>query len=415
MDMPPDENQDSPRPAEDALEPQPSEAAPETPATPETPEAPAPEEGHQSRSEEAFAEFRRSLREEESQEKPGLGPRLRRLLTGIFRPRRKQAEEPSEAQSRLDELGLPESPAAVEATAAPKVAQEIPEAKPETPTEGAAAEFRSMVRNKLSDAFLTKEDLEPVSPPPDAFAGQSGMQPIAPAAEPTVPEEGQAPGVPGRSILAGLRQEAEEVAEEPAGIREAALEDYVTAPAEAEEESTPSLPRRLRVAWRDMRPLDRRLLIGALIIVGLAVVSGSGFLVVKSIPTPTPAATATPSVLPIPISISLPGGLVFPLGVGKVQNGVWDPTGPQWLQGTEVCRWVSLPWSVQMEAVLRSLKANDEIKLSMSNYDSVIYKVESIQQVPSSDVGKLAPSTPSLLLILSKPDSSSRWVVTAKP
>ncbi|HEX8991571.1 MAG TPA: hypothetical protein VF784_07810 [Anaerolineales bacterium] len=412
MDMLPDENQDLPQPANDSPEPQPS-GAPESPATPETQ---APPEGPRASSEDAFAEFRRELREEETQEQKGFGPGLRRLLTRVFRRKKKPVEE-AEVPSRLDQLISSQAAEAAEAAAAPQGAQGVPEAKPEEARpESAAAEFRTMVRTKLTDAFLTKEELEPTSPPPETHFEQPGTQPIAPAAEPTVPEEAEAPGAPGRSILSTLHTDQEqEVVEEPSTIREAALEDYVTAPAEGEEEAAPSLVRSVRRSWRDMRPIDRRLLVGALIIVGLAVVSGSGFLVVKSIPTPTPAPTATASILPIPISISLPGGWVFPLGVGAVQNGVWDPTGPQWLQGTEVCRWVSLPWTVQLEAVLRTLKSSDEIKLSMSNYDSVTYKVESIQQVPSGDVGKLAPSTPSLLVILSKQNSSTRWVVIAKP
>ncbi len=411
MDMLPDENQDLPQPANDSSESQPSEA-PETPTTPETQAPPEPAGGP----EDAFAEFRRELREEESQEKTGVGPGVRRLLSRVFKRKKKPVEE-AEAPSRLDELIIPEKPAAMEAAVAPEVAQEAPEAGPEEARpEGAAAEFRSMVRTKLSDSFLTKEELEPTSPPPEDLFEQPGMRPIAPVPEPTELEEGQVPGGPGRSILSTLREgQEEQTVEEPSTIREAALEDYVTAPAEGEEEAAPSVVRSMRRSWRDMRPMDRRLLVGALIIVGLAVLSGSGFLVVKSIPTPTVAPTATASFIPIPISISLPGGWVFPLGIGYVQNGVWDPTTPQWLQGTEVTRWVSLPWTVQLEAVLRTLKASDEIKLSMSNYDSLIYKVESIQQVPSTDIEKIAPSTPSLLVILSKQDSGTRWVVVAKP
>jgi hypothetical protein len=222
-----------------------------------------------------------------------------------------------------------------------------------------------------------------------------------------------------RSILTSLRQENEEEQEEPANdtanIREAALEDYVSEPEEPEPERGTPVVRNLRRSWRYMRPFERRLLIGALAIVGLAALAGSGFLVISSIPTPTPVVTPTTSTLPFPISVSLPGGWIFPLRTGFVQNGKWDPKGPEWLSGTEVCRWVSLPSTVQLEAVLRTMKADDAIQLSMSNYDSIIYKVQSIEQVPSSEIAKLATDSPCLLLILSKQDSDSRWVVTAKP
>ena len=395
MDMLPDENQDLPEPANDSSESQPSEA-PETPSTPE--EAQAPTEPTDGGPKDAFAEFRRELREEETQEKTGFGPGLRRLLSRVFKGKKKPVEE-TEAPSRLDELLIPDKPPAMQATVAPQVAPEAPEATlEEAPSETPSAEFRTMVRSKLSDSFLTKEELEPTSPSPETLYEQPGMRPIAPAGEPTGSEEGQAPGAAGRSILSTLHEAPEEEAvEEPSTIREAALEDYVTEPAEGEGEAAPSVVRSMRRSWRDMRPIDRRLLISALVIIGLAVLSGSGYLIVISAPTPQPSPTPTASFTPIPISISLPGGWVFPLGTGSVINGVWNPTTPQWLQGTEVCRWVSLPWTVQLEAVLRTLIASDEIKLSMSNYDSVTFKVESIQQVPSSDVGKLAPSTPSLL------------------
>jgi hypothetical protein len=56
--------------------------------------------------------------------------------------------------------------------------------------------------------------------------------------------------------------------------------------------------------------------------------------------------------LPYPSSVSLPGGWSFQLGRGTLQNGKWDPQGAEWLEGTEVCRWIALPWSRQLEAVV---------------------------------------------------------------
>ncbi len=408
MDMLPEDNKETSQPANDSPQPQPN-AAPEAPSSPE-PEA-TPEPKHV-RSEEAFAEFRRELREEDQVEKKGFRAGFGRLMQRLFRRKKAVQEEPEEAPSRLDELIIPEASTAVAEAAPMEAAQAAaPEAAPAQPAEGAAAEFRSMVHDRLTGAFTEQIEVEPASPPPEVLHDQAGLQPISPAAE---PEEIEQPAAPGHSILSALRHEGEAVEEEPASMREAALEDYVVAP--AEEETGLSTVTRMRRSWRDMRPIDRRLLVVALVIVGLAVLTGSGFVVLNSIPTPTPAPTATASILPIPVSISLPGGLVFPLAVGIVgPDGKWNPTGPEWLRDTEICRWVALPYSVQLEAVLRTLKANDEIKLSMSNYDSVSYKVESIQQVPVADIPKLAPSTPSLLVILSKQDSDSRWVVTAKP
>ena len=133
--------------------------------------------------------------------------------------------------------------------------------------------------------------------------------------------------------------------------------------------------------------------------------------------TPRPSAMPTPRE-PFPVSLSLPGGWVFPLRIGRVgQDGVWNPTGPEWLVDTKVCRWVSLPYTVQLEAVLRMLKADDQIQLSMSNHDSVIYKFQSVEQVPSDEIANLANNArePCLLVVLSNSDADTLWVVTAKP
>jgi hypothetical protein len=407
MDMNAEDPQDPSQTGD--VEPQPQ--APETPAleTP-APEAPAEAEQAPSTPEDALAEIRRSLREEETKEKTGLAgvtDRLRKRLFG--RKRKAPAEESSEAPSRLDELGIPEAPSAAEAPAseAPQEGETVAEGGEARPSEPGDGRFSSLVRKKLTSPLELEGKVEPEAPEP---------APIEEIEAPPLPSEAEEaePVAPARSILTSLRAD-EESDQEVSTIRQEALEDYVMEPAEAEDEGHTSLAGRLRRSWRYMRPLERNLLIGALMIVGLAVLLGSGFLVVQSLPKPVPTATPTTSITPIPISISLPGGWVFPLRTGFVVDGKWNPQGAEWLIGTEVCRWVSLPWNVQLEAVLRTLTGDDEIRLSMSNYDTLVYKVQSIQQVPASEISKLSLNTPSLLVILSKQDSPTRWVVTAKP
>ena len=383
------------QPDEDKVPAQPAGESSEPPRT-EAPEGAAPAAGQTRRpnADEALAEMRRSLREEEKQEKTGFRASLKRLTSRLFRRKAKTPEE-SEAVTSEEGLQLLDIPSRLDMPAATKEVRQPPrpsktavesapppEAVPAPTPETRPAEFGALVRNKLTEAFETKEEIQPPTP--------------------------------AHSILASIRPEQPEAEPDTSSFRQEALEDYVLTPEEPEEEGRRSLARSIRRSWRDMRPVERRLLIGALLIVGVAMLIGSGFLVVKSrVPTATP--TPTLSTLPYPITVSLPGGWVFPLRTGFVQNGKWDPLGPEWLQGTEICRWVSLPWSLQLEAVVRTLKADDEIRLSMSNYDSLVYKVKSIEQVPSSQLANLAPNTPSLLLILSKKDSDIRWVVTAMP
>jgi hypothetical protein len=129
---------------------------------------------------------------------------------------------------------------------------------------------------------------------------------------------------------------------------------------------------------------------------------------------PEPVAVAT-STLPFPTAVNLPGGWSFNLGKGSLADGQWKPKGAEWLQGTEVCRWVSLPWSRQLEAVVRTLNPDDPIELQMSNSDKLIYKVYSIQQMSPEELQQLDNNTPCLLIMLTQNDAETRWVLTALP
>jgi hypothetical protein len=119
--------------------------------------------------------------------------------------------------------------------------------------------------------------------------------------------------------------------------------------------------------------------------------------------------------LPYPVAVSLPGGWSFNLGRGTLQAGKWEPNGAEWLEGTEVCRWVSLPWSRQLEAVLRTLNQNDPIELVMSNNDKLVYGVYSIYEMTLEEIQAQDANSPCLLLILTGSDTEKRWVLTAIP
>jgi hypothetical protein len=119
--------------------------------------------------------------------------------------------------------------------------------------------------------------------------------------------------------------------------------------------------------------------------------------------------------LPFPTSMQLPGGLNFNLGKGTIVDGAWNPRGPEWLQGTEICRWVAIPWSRQLEAVVRTLTQKDTINLVMSNNDSLTYTVFSIQEMTLAEMQAMDSTSPCLLLVLTEQDSDQRWAVIAKP
>jgi hypothetical protein len=92
---------------------------------------------------------------------------------------------------------------------------------------------------------------------------------------------------------------------------------------------------------------------------------------------------------------------------------LWEPYGAEWLQGTEICKWIALPWSTQLEAVIRTLEAGDPIEITMSNYDVLTYHVHSRQKVDGAHAEGLNLDIPSVLIILSSEDSDQKWVLTA--
>lgn len=389
---------------------------------------PAP---HRPSFDEALGEMRQTLREEETKEKTGFGAGVKRWVQKVLR--RKTAPLPEVTEARLDEFAIPEAKAATtpqppsettpEQAGVAEVSDETAQAVEEEPQRPAteASSFQKLVANRITGALPGKERMEPLVAQPEAAAEDDALDFLAPGQTHLREQPEEPPQVElatGQSILTAIRGEEEE-AQEVSSIRQAALEDYVVAPAEEAAEAAP-LPRRIRRGWRDMRPIDRTLLTGVLALLGVVVIGLSGYAIglatgiIGGAPA-TPPATPTTSFTPYPISLTLPGIPPFPLKTGYVQNGTWNPTGPEWLSGTEVCRWVSLPWNAQREAVIRTLNADDPIQLSMSNYDSVTYKVKSIQQVTLEQIQGLAKDTPCLLVILSNEKTPTRWVVTAKP
>jgi hypothetical protein len=135
------------------------------------------------------------------------------------------------------------------------------------------------------------------------------------------------------------------------------------------------------------------------------------------VPTPEPTVVVNLEDMVYPKQLNLPGGWGFNLGQGRVEEGNWSPRGAEWLIGTEISRWVALPWSLQLEAVLRTLKSGDPIELQMSNLDRLEYSVYSIQEMTMEEIQALDAKTPSLLIILfeDESDSDTHWVVTALP
>ena len=125
-------------------------------------------------------------------------------------------------------------------------------------------------------------------------------------------------------------------------------------------------------------------------------------------------AAPTASQLPYPIAVQFPGGWSFSLNRGGIKNGIWMPATAEWLEGTEISRLVSIPWSKQLESVYLSIAPGDIFLLGMSNGDQLSYKVESTQEINSDQLNQLVNrNSPSLVVVLTKPDTKTRQIVIA--
>ena len=198
-------------------------------------------------------------------------------------------------------------------------------------------------------------------------------------------------------------------------VRSIALEGDEEVFVEVESKTADPLEERVKAVENAFKPY-RRYIFFAIAFLGIVAAGIALAITVSAIQRMRPAPTAVPvSDLPYPTSVSLPGGWAFNLGRGRLTDGTWNPQGAEWLEGTEVCRWVSLPWSRQLEAVVRTLNADDQIELVMSNSDRLVYEVDSIRQMGPEEMQTLDTNTPCLLIMLTGDESEKHWVLTALP
>lgn len=172
---------------------------------------------------------------------------------------------------------------------------------------------------------------------------------------------------------------------------------------------------RLKSFENALRPYKRYIYFGIAFIGIIVIIATSSLLYDAYRRSLPPEPTQETVVLPYPVMLNIPGGLSFSLGRGTLDDGRWDPRTPEWLEGTEVCRWVAIPYSRQLEAVVRTLTRDDQLELVISNNDRWSYDVYSITQMSIEDMQKIPSNTPCLLLVLADVKADTRWVVTAYP
>ena len=211
-----------------------------------------------------------------------------------------------------------------------------------------------------------------------------------------------------------FRPRGEDEQENITEVRSVALEGGEEVFVEVQATAHDPLEERLAALENVFRPYRRYIYFG-LAFLGLIMAVIASVVLFNIYQQSRPRVPTEVSNLPFPTSMSLPGGLNFNLGKGSLQDGQWNPGGPEWLQGTEVCRWVAIPWSLQLEAVIRTLNADDPIEIVMSNNDRLVYKVYSVSELTNEELQELPTDSPCLLLVLAKADSDTRWVLTALP
>jgi hypothetical protein len=264
------------------------------------------------------------------------------------------------------------------------------------------------------------EDAEAESDEIDDLINMLAAETTAPAAEGTAAPEMESVVEPEPVIdFEELKKQAfqpragDAASEELSDVRSIALAGGEEVLVEVESKPVNPVEERMSAFENALRPY-RRYIYSALALLGVAMAVTASLILYNIYQQSRPEPVRDPN-MPYPTGVSLPGGWSFNLGTGSLVNGRWDPAGPEWLDGTEVCRWVALPWSTQLEAVVRTLNPKDPIELSMSNNDRLVYKVYSIRELSPEEMQQLDSSSPCLLLILTRSDSERRWVVTALP
>ena len=207
--------------------------------------------------------------------------------------------------------------------------------------------------------------------------------------------------------------EEQEISEVRSVVLEGEGGEDVFVEVEARKEDTAQ--ERLKAFENSLRPYRQYLYFAIAFLGVILIVATVGIMYTYYQRTRPPEPTPVESNLPYPIAMSLPGGLNFNLAKGSITDGKWNPQGPEWLRGTEICRWVAIPWSKQLEAVVRTLTPDDSIELVMSNNDKLEYQVYSREELTLAEMQALDQNSPCLLLVLAKQDAEKRWVVTAKP
>jgi len=129
-------------------------------------------------------------------------------------------------------------------------------------------------------------------------------------------------------------------------------------------------------------------------------------------PTITPTQTQVPTfAIPEPFSVKFPGGWQFSLKTSRVPYPDWNPTQPEWLDGTQICKLIAIPWNIQIDAVYKTIVKGDAITLMLDNKDQYSYVVNKLETDSKDElIQKVNNPEPCMIIFLYK-EYSPRWQV----
>lgn len=112
-----------------------------------------------------------------------------------------------------------------------------------------------------------------------------------------------------------------------------------------------------------------------------------------------------------PASIEV-AGFAYILTTGAVNNGLWQPRGAEWLQGTTLRRVIAVPYDEALLTALFALSAQEPIRLRLRSGEVVPYQLTEVARVGQMEIDILTAPTPSIAIVLYGEEAAdTRWVV----
>ena len=135
------------------------------------------------------------------------------------------------------------------------------------------------------------------------------------------------------------------------------------------------------------------------------------------LPTATPYSIAlisgaAPASSNDPASLEI-AGYSYILATGTVQNGIWEPAGAEWLDGTTLRRVIAIPYEREVANSLSALRSGTVLQLRLRSGEIVKYRVTEIERQQRQQIEVLAAREPSLVVLLAGEPGPERWAIIA--